>query len=157
MRTNYTDGGATITVSGDLEAWAVDQVNTALGDVAVAMRTELESVAKTAARTWYQQVHRQTGKSGDIEVTMTISPTSVRWSVGSTDTRSDKGRPVPVLVHRPGALSTRGAGKRKKINSKAGDGKFLLAELVRKPVAAVTIAIAPMLSARLAAKLGARG
>jgi hypothetical protein len=110
-----------------------------------------------------QGVTRRTGKSGDIVRTTTFGNGEVRVSVGSTDTRidPDKGKRVPYYVRRPGPLSvvdkkvTQGEwwaakkaghpvrmygpkGKRTYIveepNPRASDGKYLVVELVRKPV-----------------------
>ena len=130
-------------------------------------------------------VTKRTGLSGDIQVATTVDPGRgvVRVSVGSTDTRKagKTSKPVVVYVHRPGRLSMierkathedfasgkakhspkgqnlPGYGVVRELNPKASDGKYLLAELVRKPGARVVkTAIVPKLGAKIAARV-ARG
>lgn len=125
--------------------------------VARATFTELDVylsvIADSARLQWYQQVDRDTGKSGDIEGgVVAVSPTRIRGVIGSTDTRKGKGgKAVIFYVRRPGPLSTkrraprqadldraRAEGKRPPRwvsypNPKASDGRFLVPELITKP------------------------
>lgn len=108
MITRYRDGAATITLTGDLEAWvrgAANQATSGFFDVAIPAAEELAGVARAA---WYREVERETGESGKIDVVATIdvgrSLASV--SIGSLDTRKDKrGRPAVAFIHRPRALA----------------------------------------------------
>ena len=113
-----------------------------------------EQVAGNARARWYEQVDRRTGKSGDIRASVEVDGDRIRLRVGSTDERRAGGKPLVVYVHRPGAYSLvevkvsarewhaappeqRGRfGFLKKLNPKASDGKYLLQELVNKPMQA---------------------
>ena len=125
---------------------------------------------------------KRTGKSGAIDRVTTLDSgrSEVRVSVGSTDTRQDsKGKGiVPYFVRRPGPLSTirkvvtpeewwawKKAGKpvAPKLrgqppwqievpNPEASDGKYLVVELIRKPVAARLREITPELGRAIAAR-----
>lgn len=130
-------------------------------------------------------VTRRTGRSGEIKRVTIFSPGEVRVSVGSTDQRIDsqKKKLTPLYVRRPGPLSlidkyvTQGewwawkearkpvgkAGSKGKSdwvirvpNPKASDGKFLMVELVRKPVTAMIKAIAPDIAQAIATKASGR-
>ena len=114
------------------------------------------SVTADAARSqWYREVDRETGRSGDITGgVVSVTDDRIRAAIGTGDTRKDKkhGKPVVFYVHRPGPLSTKrraprpsevealkAAGKRVPRyiyypNPKAGDGAFLVTELINKPV-----------------------
>jgi hypothetical protein len=132
-------------------------------------------------------VTRRTGRSGYIErvTTFDASKGEVRVSVGSADTRLDpqKRKPTPLFVRRPGRLSvvrrvvTQGewwawkkAGKPvaprirgaapwqiEVPNPKASDGKFLIVELVRKPVQARIPRLAPELAQAISVKAAKGG
>jgi len=108
----WKEGGASVTLSGDLEAWATQAMRDATGGAIDILRETLQPVASTASAGWYgaQGVQRVTGQSGRIEVVSTIDVAKgvVRVSVGSTDTRvaGKKNAPVPAFVHRPYAATT---------------------------------------------------
>ncbi len=162
----YTEGGVTVALTGDLAA-RVDAVATQVGGEALrVMRAEAQTVADRARAEWYgaNGVNRQTGLSGDIVVTTTVSPDEVRVGLGSSDTRTNgSGKNVALFVHRPGRLSlaprevTRGewwawkkAGKPVgkggsphgadwtiyEASGEASDGANLMSEFVRKPMTA---------------------
>ena len=127
-------------------------------------------------------VTKRTGKSGDVRVVTTVSLAEVRVSVGSTDTRTaDKGRPRAVVIRRPGRLSLIGkavsqgdwwewkkAGKPVRKagtpgidnwiievpNPLASDGKYLVPELIRKPMRAKIKVITPEIAKAITAKIG---
>lgn len=98
----------TVTLEGNLEAWVRQALTAAAGAVVEAMEEEAQMVADEARANWYSNdgVTRQTGKSGDIRVVTTVTPSEVRVGIGSTDDRvNDKGLPVALFVKRPGRLS----------------------------------------------------
>lgn len=144
----YTTGGVTVTLSGELAEWARAAVDEGERELVQQLVTIGDEEASKARGLWYQQVDRRTGKSGDIQSVLVLSDTEARVSVGSTDTRVAGRKPVPLWVHRPGPFSvkhrsateaetTKGKGKRVTYpNPKASDGKFLVVELIRKPVRA---------------------
>jgi hypothetical protein len=108
----WKEGGASVTLSGDLEAWATQAMRDATGGAIDILTETLQPVATTASAGWYGpgNVQRVTGQSGRIEVvsTVDVSKGVVRVSVGSTDTRvaGKKNAPLPVFVHRPYAATT---------------------------------------------------
>lgn len=108
----WREGGASVTLSGDLEAWATQAMRDATGGAIDILTETLQPIATTASAGWYgaQGVQRVTGQSGRIEVVSTIDVAKgvVRVSVGSTDTRvaGKKNAPVPAFVHRPYAATT---------------------------------------------------
>ena len=108
----WKEGGASVTLSGDLAAWATQAIRDATGGAVDILTETLQPVASTASAGWYgaQGVQRVTGQSGRIEVVSTIDIAKgvVRVSVGSTDTRvaGKKNAPVPAFVHRPYAATT---------------------------------------------------
>jgi len=108
----WKEGGASVTLTGDLEAWATQAMRDATGGAIDILTETLQPVASTASAGWYgaQGVQRVTGQSGRIEVVSTIDVAKgvVRVSVGSTDTRvaGKKNAPVPAFVHRPYAATT---------------------------------------------------
>jgi hypothetical protein len=108
----WKEGGASVTLSGDLDAWATQAMRDATGGAIDILTETLQPVASTASTGWYgaQGVQRVTGQSGRIEVVSTIDVAKgvVRVSVGSTDTRvaGKKNAPVPAFVHRPYAATT---------------------------------------------------
>lgn len=108
----WKEGGASVTLSGDLEAWATQAMRDATGGAIDILTETLQPIASTASAGWYgaQGVQRVTGQSGRIEVVSTIDVAKgvVRVSVGSTDTRvaGKKNAPVPAFVHRPYAATT---------------------------------------------------
>jgi hypothetical protein len=111
-RIDYRDGSATVTLTGDLRAWAERAIADAAGAADSAVTAALETVAADAERQWYGQqgVRRVTGLSGQMEVVRTIDVGRgvLRWSVGSMDRRraGKSGATVPAFVHRAGGLAT---------------------------------------------------
>ena len=112
MSVVWREGGASVVLSGDLEAWATQAIRDATGGAVDILTATLQPVADTASAGWYGpgNVQRVTGQSGRIEVVSTIDANKgvVRVSVGSTDTRvaGKKNAPLPVFVHRPYAATT---------------------------------------------------
>jgi len=111
VTTRITRDGATVTLTGDLEAWAERAIKAALGAAVERVQAELQTVATDAEREWYgaHGVQRITGLSGDMAVvtTLDLDKGRVLVSVGSTDTRmaGKSGKRVPVYVHRPDRLA----------------------------------------------------
>ena len=160
-KTVFADGSVRVELDDGLERLAMSMLSAAERETVALLRREAEAAADEARAAWYGPggVTRKTGRSGDIVaiVTLDTGRGEVRASVGSTDTRTERGKPVAALVHRPGPLSlvTRKAthadfesGKAKhsppgkrlpgygvvtEHNPKASDGKNLMVELVRKP------------------------
>ena len=154
MRVTLRQGPATVTLSHDLAGMARRIVENAQRGAGRVLLQDAEAVRSEASSLWYQQVRRRTGKSGDIQTSLEVQEDRVVVKVGSTDTRTGKGgKPAVVYVHRPGALSVttrpatqaeyhqrRSQGMDAKEaywipvpNPLAGDGKFLLPELVKTP------------------------
>lgn len=112
MSVVWREGGASVVLSGDLEAWATQAMRDATGGAIDILTETLQPVATTASAEWYgaQGVQRVTGQSGRIEVVSTVDVAKgvVRVSVGSTDTRvaGKKNAPLPAFVHRPYAATT---------------------------------------------------
>ena len=112
MSVVWREGGASVVLSGDLEAWATQAIRDSTGGAVDILTETLQPVATTASAGWYGpgNVQRVTGQSGRIEVvsTVDVSKGVVRVSVGSTDTRvaGKKNAPVPAFVHRPYAATT---------------------------------------------------
>jgi hypothetical protein len=130
--------GASVTLTGDLAAWAQESIRAATNGAVDEIQRVLEKVATAARSGWYGAagVKRRTGKSGDIQVTTTLDYSAgiVRVSVGSTDKRTadprskssksveNAGKAVPLYVHRRGPLAFR-----------PGDGKYLIPLFVNGP------------------------
>jgi len=181
--TRYSDGNATVTLDGALEAFVRKALDAAAGETVRIMEAAAEEVAAKARADWYAPgtgVTKGTGQSGDIQVVTTVSDTDVRVSVGSTDTTLISGKPRAVLIHRRGRLSldpklvSRDEWWRWKKAGKpvgkpgstgddwtilvpsdiASDGKYLVAELVRKPMRAQIKVITPALAKALTTKIG---
>ena len=129
MSITVRDGPATVTLTGDLEAWADAVIREATNGAVDVLRREMEIIAHAAEIQWYgaQGVTRRTGASGHMIVvtTLNLGRGTVRVSVGSADTRKRGGAPLPNVVHRPG-------GKKAK-NAKKGDGKTLMPIFVNTP------------------------
>ena len=108
----WKEGGASVTLSGDLDAWATQAMRDATGGAIDILTETLQPIASTASASWYSAngVQKVTGQSGRIEVVRTVDVAKgvVRVSVGSTDTRTagKKGAPLPAFVHRPYAATT---------------------------------------------------
>ena len=112
MSVVWKEGGASVTLSGDLAAWATQAMRDATGGAIDLLTATLQPIADTASASWYSAngVQKVTGQSGRIEVVHTVDVAKgvVRVSVGSTDTRKagKKGAPLPAFVHRPYAATT---------------------------------------------------
>ena len=184
--TRYRDGDVTITLDGALEDLVKRAVDAASGESVRVLQRKAQEVADRARADWYAKgtgVRRKTGKSGDVQVVTTVTPSEVVVSVGSTDTRVSGGKPRVALIHRPGPLSlveeqvdqkTWWAWKRSRKpvgkpgskggkdwiilvpNPDASDGKALLPELVVKPAKVALQEAIPELTAAFAAKVGGR-
>jgi hypothetical protein len=181
--TRYNDGNVTVTLDGALEAFVRKALDAAAGETVRIMEAAASEVADKARADWYNPavgVTKGTGKSGDIQVVTTVSPDEVRVSVGSTDTTLIAGKPRAVLIHRRGRLSLdpklvsrdewwkwKKAGKPVGKPGSTGDdwtilvpsnlasdGKYLVAELVRKPMRAQIKVITPELAKALSTKIG---
>ncbi len=102
-------GDFTVTIDGNVEEFARQALQAALGETVRLMEAEMQPIADQARAEWYgpQGVTRRTGQSGDIRVVTTIDTArdEVRVGIGSTDGREAKGRYVAVFVHRPKSLS----------------------------------------------------
>ena len=154
MRITLRQGAATVTLFHDLAGMARRIVENAQRGAGRVILQDAEAVRSEASSLWYQQVRKRTGQSGTIETALEVREDRIIVKVGSTDSRVGKGgKPAVVFVHRPGSLSivTRPATadeyhKRRSQgmdakeaywipvpNPLAGDGKFLLPELVKTP------------------------
>lgn len=184
--TRYRDGAVTVTLDGALEDLVKRAVDAAGGESVRVLQRRAEEVAAKARADWYAKgtgVNRKTGKSGDVQVVTTVSPSEVRVSVGSTDTEMVGTKPRALLVHRPGRLSlveklvTRDewwAWKRARkpvgkpgtkggadwvvyeANPDASDGKYLVPELLRKPAVVKLKDAIPELTAAFGSRVGGR-
>lgn len=111
MSTVWREGGVSVTLTGDLEAWAVAAMKDATNGAVTELEAILEPIAAQARAAWYgpQGVQRRSGLSGMIDVitTANVDKGIVTVSIGSTDTRpaGKRGALVPSFVHRarPGA------------------------------------------------------
>jgi hypothetical protein len=150
---SQADGVKVVVLTGELEAWVRRAALEASAGTLEILEAEGAALALEAERQWYQDVHERTGRSGRIDTSTTISPTEVRVTIGSTDTRRAGGKPLPVYIHRPGPFSQKSrrataaeaaqqlaAGMSPKRawwvrydNPKAGDGKYLVPELLVRP------------------------
>lgn len=180
MTIRYSEGGVTVDLGGQLEAFVADVLARTEGAVVREIRAEAETLAALARSRWYgpEGVERVTGLSGDIRVVQTIdaSKGEIRISIGSTDKRLAGPKPLPVFVKRPGRFavdlvpvtpaewyatpkSMRGAWlptipKTPQVfrpSPRASDGKAILNEFVKKPGRALAKAMA----GRLAEQIGA--
>lgn len=160
MPTRYKDGSVSIELDDGLDEFARSLLSVAERETVAVLERYAKSVADEASRKWYQQVDKQTGKAGAIDVFTTLDGAKgeVRVTIGTTDTRMEGRRPTPTMVRRPGPLSqiTKKGVKGRIPNPKASDGKFLMVELVRKPATAMIKAITPALGRAIAAR-AARG
>lgn len=157
MTLRYQSGTVSVALGG-LEEVVRRALEAAESAPVKVLRGELDKIAANARAEWYgsRGVERETGLGGDIEVITTLTDTEIRLSIGSTDDRRAGGKPLPVFIHRPGPLSLveveatreewwaeKKAGKKVGpfpkiyvLNPKAGDGKYLLEELIKKPTRA---------------------
>lgn len=109
----WKEGGASVTLSGDLAAWATQAMRDATGGAIDLLTATLQPIADTASASWYSAngVQKVTGQSGRIEVVHTVDVAKgvVRVSVGSTDTRiaGKKGAPCLRLCIAPTQLRRR--------------------------------------------------
>ena len=106
-----SQGGATVSISGEMEAMLKRLVGRCETSTVRECRRIGEEVASEARASWYGSdgVTKRTGKSGQIRAVESIDLArgEVRVSVGSIDTRTagKTAKPVPVYVHRPGRVS----------------------------------------------------
>ena len=109
----YSDGMATVTLDGALEAFVRSALSTVERAALAVMEDHAAELAATARREWYgpSGVDRETGKSGDIQVVTTVNAARgiVRVSIGSTDTRKagKTSKPLAAFVHQPWGSSLR--------------------------------------------------
>lgn len=156
------DGGVTSTVTFDADGFAQRALAAAGGESARLLQIAAEEVATEARRVWYTEwVDEETGLSGDIQTRTLIDLQRgvVSVSVGSTDTRMAGNKPRVVWIHAPYGDSTTEkivavdhktywetpAVKRREypmiarrvLNTKGRGkgGRYLIAELIRKPFA----------------------
>ncbi len=103
-----SDGGATVTVGGELEGILAGLVQRTETASVRRIREAAEEVRAQADRKWYEHVRRETGRTGDIGTTETIDigRGEIRVSVGSMDRRRAGGREIPLYVHEPGRTAT---------------------------------------------------
>lgn len=162
--TAYTDGSVTVTLDEGLSAFVRSMLDASQAETVRLLEAEGEAVAAEARRDWYgaDGVTWRTGRSGDIQsvTVFDAAKDEVRVRVGSTDTRTagKSGKPIPAFVHRPTATSrirrpakaadfasgkavhsppgkkVKGAGYVEESNPKASDGRYLMPELIGKPI-----------------------
>jgi len=110
MSTRFTAEGAEVQLDDGLQRWVEDLLESAQTAAIKALRQAGREVAAEAERRWYgpSGVQRRTGKSGDIRVREAVDLRRglVTVSVGSTDARTVRGKPVVAFVRRPGRTST---------------------------------------------------
>lgn len=174
MTTRYKDGTVTVTLDDGMERFVRGLLSRAETETVRRLEAEMEPIAATARAAWYgpRGVTRETGKSGAIDVVTTIDATrgEVRVSIGSTDDRVVNGKPMPVYVHTPGLLATEARTvshkeyfdtpkvRRRKypkivdLVNHPDPNRFLLVDLVRKPVRARVKAISPEIGRAIAAR-----
>ena len=152
--TTIRDGEATLKMSADFRA-IIDRIADGAQAATVEQVYAVVSMVKAdAKREWYRQVDRETGKSGDVRASWEESGDRLHFKIGNSDKRTDKrtGKPILFYVHRPGPLSevSRKSTEAERIemvqrgerasryikvpNPKASDGRYLLAELITKPM-----------------------
>lgn len=179
--TRYTQGPVTVTLDDGLNRLVRSMLDAAETETLRLLEAEAEAVATEARREWYgpNGVTKRTGRSGDIEVVTTFDSGrgEVRVSVGSTDTRTERGKPVAALVHRPTATSKivrpakaadfeagrakhspegqrlPGYGVVVESNPKASDGKQLMVEFVRRPMTLRLRRVTPQISQAIAERV----
>lgn len=105
----FRAGGVEVELSDELEDFVERTLARAETAALRQARALAEEVAAEARREWYgpNGVNRKTGKSGDIRVreAVDVRTGTVTVSVGSTDDRRARGRPVPEFIRRPGRTS----------------------------------------------------
>lgn len=183
MPTRYTAGDVTIELDDGLDAFVRSLMTAAEAEAVALLEAEAAAVAQAAEASWYEQVDRRTGRSGDLEVVTTVDAGAgeVRVGIRSVDTRLSGGKPVAMLVHRPGALSRvrteitraeygaiRERGDKRSVvherktgryfrytrNPKASDGRVLIVELVRRPYFGRVRVISARLGELIARRVG---
>jgi hypothetical protein len=107
--TRYRSGAATVTLTGDPEAYVRRVLDGAGGDLLRLSEARAEKVRQASRAAWYSMVTKETGLSGDIDVVTTVDTNRGTFTVGigSTDTRTagKAGKPLVVYVHSPGPAS----------------------------------------------------
>lgn len=182
MATRYRSGKVTITLDDGLEQWTRSLLDAAEAETVALLEAEAREVMEAARGRWYQEVERETGKSGDLETVTTFGADgSVSVGIRSKDSRVRAGKPVAAMVHRPGPLSRQrvqisraeyGAIKKgpnpkdawksskdgkfytMKDNLAKSDGAYLFVTLVRKPLFGRVPKIAAQLGERIVARRG---
>lgn len=105
----FTSGGATITLTGDLDAKMRARFTRAEAQMINVLEAALEPIAANARAEWYgpRGVRERTGVSGDVSVVTTIDAAKAvaRVAIGSAATELAGGKPRAVFVHSPGILS----------------------------------------------------
>lgn len=182
MATRYRSGKVTITLDDGLEQWTRSLLDAAEAETVALLEAEAREVMEFARGRWYQEVQRETGKSGDLETVTTFGADgSVSVGIRSKDTRVRAGKPVAAMVHRPGPLSkervqitraeyadikkqpkprlqeawkSRETGKYYTMRDRLAksDGAYLFVTLVRKPLFARIPKIAAQLGERIVAR-----
>lgn len=106
----FTSGGATITLTGDLDAKMRARFTRAERQMIDVLEAALEPIAANARAEWYgpRGVRERTGVSGQIDVVTTINAgkAEARVAIGSRATDMVGSKPRVVYIRSPGALST---------------------------------------------------
>lgn len=148
-------GNASVTVGPELERRLNQVIDAALGpEVRGAMVQAAERIAQDASASWYSQVDKKTGQSGRWTAQLSVGLNHIASSVVSEDERTAKGKAIIYFIHRPGPFSQVRRGGKKVKNPKAGDGKFLVSELIRKPGRKLAKALVADLGAAIIAAAG---
>ncbi len=106
MITRYVSGNTTLTLTGDLAAWADGVVKRVGGELVKEMQKLGEEVAADARLHWYDEVNRETGMSSDWRAVTEIDGDNVIVGVKSFDPRVvKKGAVAAFFVRRRGPLA----------------------------------------------------
>jgi len=92
-------GNVTVTVSGELEAKLQQVFDTAYKGIRETLDGLGEKLVSDAEGTWYTQVKRRTGETGDLEHIMQLAEDELQVVVKAERTKAT------YMVHRPGPLS----------------------------------------------------
>ena len=163
MSRRFISDNVEVRLDEGLESFVEDILQRTEAGAIRALRREMGEIAQKAEREWYcpDGVTRRTGQSGRISVQerVDLSRGDITFSVGSTDRRTVRGKPVAAFVRRPARTSTvlkvvtpreyfaapeamrgpwlPGPPKRPQLfipNPKASDGRKLLDVFIRAPV-----------------------
>jgi len=106
MITRFASGNATVTLTGDLAAWANGVVKRIGGELVREMQSLATKVADDARTHWYDDVNRETGMSSDWRAVTTIDGDTISVGVKSFDPRVVKrGAVAAFFVRRRGPLA----------------------------------------------------